>query len=269
MILGISSFTFPWAIGVEGYLHENRMTVTELLQKAIEFEVGALQIGDNMPVHLLKEWETEKLIIKAAINNIGLQLGMRGLKHEKLKEYIYLASKLNSQFVRVVIDEDGFHPTESEVIEVIKSILPLLKEKKILLAIENHDRFPALSLEKIIKNTSEQWVGICLDTANSIGAGEGINEVLNVLGKYTVNLHIKDFQIKRLNHKMGFIVEGCAAGDGMLDIPSLISEIKKYKKCKSATLELWSGHDDCMETTIAKENEWAKQSINYLKTILK
>ncbi|MEP6950378.1 MAG: TIM barrel protein, partial [Ginsengibacter sp.] len=131
--------------------------------------------------------------------------------------------------------------------------------------IENHDRFKAKDLEFIVQKTSTEYVGICLDTCNSLGAGEGIHEILPVLLPYTVNLHIKDFTIERVSHKMGFKVFGTPAGDGMLNIPWLLNEVSKYKKCKTATLELWMEEEKDIDTTIAKEKEWVEKSINYLK----
>ena len=137
-----------------------------------------------------------------------------------------------------------------------------------MLAIENHDRFSSVSLEKIILETDPNLIGICIDTANSIGAGEGINEVLQTLGPYTVNLHLKDFMIKRVSHKMGFIVEGVAAGDGILDIPFIVGQLDKTGKCKTATLEVWSNPEDSIEATLLKEKQWVERSIHYLKKIL-
>ena len=109
---------------------------------------------------------------------------------------------------------------------------------------------------------------MCLDTANSLGAGEGLGEVLAVLGSYTINLHIKDFIVKRLNHKMGFRISGCVAGTGIVDIPSLIGEISKHGRCHTAILEFWSDPESTIEETIEKETQGVEKSIEYLKTIL-
>jgi L-ribulose-5-phosphate 3-epimerase UlaE len=101
-----------------------------------------------------------------------------------------------------------------------------------------------------------------------LGANEGINEVTRVLGSHTVNLHVKDIIIKRLSHKMGFMIEGCAAGEGILNIPHIIQQLKPYNKCKTVTLEVWSQPEATIEQAIAKEKQWVETSIKYLKTIL-
>jgi len=65
---------------------------------------------------------------------------------------------------------------------------------------------------------------------------------------------------------MGFVIEGLPAGQGMLNIPSLIATIGKTGKCKSAILEQWTPPAESIEATIQKENEWAEMSIQYLLT---
>ena len=52
-----------------------------------------------------------------------------------------------------------------------------------------------------------------------MGAGEGFETVSEILLPYTINLHLKDFTIRRVSHKMGMIIEGTPAGKGMLNIP--------------------------------------------------
>jgi sugar phosphate isomerase/epimerase len=165
----------------------------------------------------------------------------------------------------VVIDDENFHPSEGEVISCIRKLLHLLRSENICLAIENHDRFTSLALERIIKETDSTIVGICLDTANSLGALEGPYETIKILAPYTFNLHIKDIRIARLNHKMGFAIEGCAAGDGMLNIPWIIEYVRKYGKCKTAMLEVWSNPEKTIEQTIINERDLVNKSLQYLK----
>ncbi len=54
MQLGISSYTFPWAVGIEGYIPAKPLTAFNLLDFAFENEIHFLQIGANFP-HVLQE----------------------------------------------------------------------------------------------------------------------------------------------------------------------------------------------------------------------
>lgn len=226
-----------------------------------------MQIGDNLPLHLLTESEHKALQTNAQQAGIQLEAGTRRLTTDHLKYYLDIAQNLHSPFLRVVIDDIDYHPSETEVIAVIREVIDDFKQANILLAIENHDRFPAQSLQRIIESTDPEWVGICLDTANSLGAGEGIRAVVATLAPYTVNVHIKDFTIRRVSHKMGFVVQGCAAGKGMLDVPWLLEQLQPYHRCRSAILELWSDPLATIEATIEQEHQWVAESFTYLKTL--
>lgn len=257
MQLGIGSYTFTWAVGVEGFMPNHPFSVEQLLHKACQLGVKRVQFCDNLPL-LNAHFQTD----------VEIEVGTRGLTATHLLNYLEVCQRFHSPFLRVVIDDAGYHPSEQEVIAVIKSVIEDFKQANVILAIENHDRFTVASLVRIIQQTDPQWVGICLDTANSLGAGEGIEEVVKGLAPYTVNLHVKDFIIKRAWHNMGFVVEGCPAGQGMLNVPWVLEQLRPYQRCISATLEIWSNPETTIEATIEKEANWANESISYLKTLL-
>jgi sugar phosphate isomerase/epimerase len=179
------------------------------------------------------------------------------------------AEKLHSPILRMVIDRQGFEPDLVDVISTISELVPEFRSRKISLAIENHDRFKSRQFEQIIQSVGSEWVGVCLDSVNSMGAGEGFAEVSRILIPYTINLHIKDFTIRRVSHKMGIIIEGTPAGKGMLNIGELVSALSERGLCRSAILELWTPPEPGIEDTILKEERWASESIDYLKHILK
>ena len=77
-------------------------------------------------------------------------------------------------------------------------------------------------LADIVTSIDSPNVGICLDTVNSFGSLEGPAVVVEALGPYVVNLHVKDFSIRRHDHNMGFTLTGTPAGQGQLDLPWLL-----------------------------------------------
>ncbi|HLA53592.1 MAG TPA: hypothetical protein VK618_09820, partial [Flavitalea sp.] len=81
--------------------------------------------------------------------------------------------------------------------------------------------------------------------------------------------HIKDINIKRFSHRMGFTISGAPAGRGQLDLRWILDTIaSQHSGCETCTLELWADPLPSREENIAQEREWAEQSINYLKQIL-
>lgn len=257
MELGIGTYTYTWAVGVPGFMPPQPLTVVDLLGKARRSGIDRVQFCDNLPL-LTADFNTD----------MAIEVGTRGLTVAHLSEYLEVCRRFRSPFLRVVIDESDYHPSEQEVITVIREVIEDFKQANVVLAIENHDRFTVASLVRIIQETDPTWVGICLDTANSLGAGEGIQEVVKGLAPYTVNLHVKDFTIKRTWHNMGFLVEGCPAGKGMLNVPWVLEQLRPFRRCISATLEIWSNPEPTIEATVAKEAAWAEESIVYLKQLV-
>jgi 3-oxoisoapionate decarboxylase len=91
---------------------------------------------------------------------------------------------------------------------------------------------------------------------------------VRTLGPHVVNLHLKDFTIRRADHMMGFVLEGCPAGEGQLNVPWLLSELLSYGRAPNAIIELWPRPEATVEETIAKEREWLKRSVANLRAQL-
>jgi sugar phosphate isomerase/epimerase len=109
---------------------------------------------------------------------------------------------------------------------------------------------------------------VCLDTVNSFAALEPPEVVVRTLAPYTVNLHVKDFDVVRVGHQLGFSIEGKPAGKGRLDIPWTIEYLKSKGRDPNAILELWTPYAGTVELTIAREEEWAAESMRYLREII-
>jgi 3-oxoisoapionate decarboxylase len=265
MILGISSFTYGWSIGTREGISVPPMNETDLVNQARAFGVQCLQIGDNLPLHTFPKDRLQALKYLIDKHRIRLEVGARKLTPHHLAQYLDIASYFSSPLLRFVIDGDHYEPGNAEVVGLLKEVVPELRERNIILGIENHDRFRAQELADIMEQVGDDRVGICLDCVNSMGAGEGLEWVARILAPYTVNLHIKDFSIARFPHQMGFTIRGTPAGTGMLNLPWLLDLLAPYHRCQSAILEQWVVPETDQLSTIQKEKEWAVESMHYLK----
>lgn len=263
MILGLSTFAYGWSFGANGQAPV--MDVFDLIKLASGSGLYCLQLGDNCPVHLFSEKNLYALKKATDDHNIRLEVGARMLTPDHLNHYIQIAASLGSPLLRFVVDGSDYEPKEKDIVATIRNVLPKLKKQNITLGIENHDRFRAEELGKIMDAISDENVGICLDTVNSIGAGEGLDWVTTILAPYTVNLHIKEFSIKRFSHNMGFAVSGAPAGEGMMNLHSIMRALEKSGRCQSAVLEQWVPEQSTHSNTVALERSWADRSIEYLK----
>jgi sugar phosphate isomerase/epimerase len=243
-------------------------TSDTLLDFAVAHRVPVIQFGDNLPLHTLSDVALSALEARARAHRVAIETGARGLTAPHLERYIKISRQLGARFLRFVIDAQGFEPPLAEVTAIIREALPVLRDAHVVLGVENHDRFPCAALRRLVDSLASEHVGICLDTANSLGAGEGIGQVLNQLAPVCVNLHVKDFAIERLPYLMGFMVTGRALGEGMLPLDDVLAAVHASGRCSTAVVELWTPPETNAAATLAKETSWAHQSIEILRNAL-
>ena len=266
MQLGISTYTYTWAIGVPGSMPAQPLPALGLLDKAKVLGVRLVQVADNLPLDRLSHADVDAFAQRATDDGIAIEVGTRGIRPDHLRTYLNLAQRLGSPILRVVVDTADHHPGEDEIIATIRDFVPELQHADVCLAIENHDRFQVSTLARILQRIDSPNVGICLDTVNSFGALEGPDVVVETLGPWVVNLHVKDFDVCRASHQMGFAIEGRPAGQGRLDVPWLLEALRE--RTFNAILELWTPPETTIEATIAKENAWAIASVTYLRQFI-
>lgn len=263
MNFGIGTYTFGWAMEI-GSRNADARPEQDLLDFARSRAIRLVQFGDNLPLHTFPAERLHALRRMGQEGGFEFELGARRLEKAHLLRYAGLAEFFNARLLRFVIDDAAYTPGLEEVAKLLTAHLGLLEEKGLFLAIENHDRFKAVELAQLMETVNSPQVGICLDTVNSLGANEGGEWVVRTLAPFTLNLHVKDFEIRRLPHKMGFTVSGKPAGQGMLDLPRVMAELAPFGRLQSAILELWTPPEQEIALTLRKERQWAEESLNYL-----
>jgi sugar phosphate isomerase/epimerase len=240
----------------------------DLVDRARALDVGVVQFGDNLPLDRLPAHELRSFATYAFDQGITVELGIRGIAPDHVRRYLRLAEHLQVSILRVVTATAEYQPGAEEIIAAMNAILPDLSSASVCLALENHDCFASRTLAGIVEQLGSQSVGICLDTANSLGALEGPDVVARTLAPWTVNLHVKDVIVRRLDHGLGFIVEGCPAGQGQIDLPGLLALLRRHKRDPNVILEQWTPPGEKVTETIAREKAWAETGIGYLRTLL-
>jgi 3-oxoisoapionate decarboxylase len=265
--LGLGSYGVAWSIGVPGYPPPSApLDAHGLIALADSLGLKVVQIADNIPLHTFDDVALARLRDDADARGIRIEVGVRGIQPDHLARCIGLAAYFRSPILRVVVDSAGHHPSPDEVVEVVRAALPLLDARGIVLAIENHDRFKARMLADMVEKLDSPRVGICLDTVNSFGALEGPAAVLDALAPHVVNLHVKEFVVRRAPHNMGFTISGAPAGSGMLDLFWLLDRLRG--RAFNAIIETWLDPLDTPDATAAREQEWVRASVAYLRTLI-
>lgn len=269
MKLGIGSYTYVWGVGVAGNPRPKEpLSPRALLDRAVALGVRVVQLCDNTSLPAASNGDIADLRRAADERELQLEYGAAGIEPQHLRRQIDIAARLRAPILRLVLDAGGHAPSPEEARTLLAPQIRELEKTGVTLAIENHDRFKAATLRRLIDELGSSHVGVCLDTANSFGAAEGPEEVLETLGPLAVGWHLKDFQVRRLPHRFGFAIEGCPAGRGQLDIIHWIGRLRSMGRDMNAIVELWPPAEATVEAAVEKEARWAVESVDYLRRFI-
>ncbi|MGD0003607.1 MAG: TIM barrel protein [Anaerolineaceae bacterium] len=278
MKLGINAYTFMWSIGFQApnpaypdrvACPAHPLTPLGLLEKAHHLDVRLVQTGPNLPLDRLPDGELERFIRQAQEWNITLELGTRGLDYDHLVKQVALAERIGAGLIRTLPEIDGNYASEGQLIlPVVRKVLPVLEKAGIKLGIEN-GRMPADELSTTLDEIGSPYVGVVLDMVNSLAVAEGWKEVTRKLARHVMCVHYKDFIMRRAWHMMGFTCEGTPSGKGMVDTRWLLEAIKISPYDFNVIIELWPPEQPHLEDTIRLEQQWAEESVHYLRQFIK
>jgi len=262
MKLGIGSYALAWSIGVPGYAAPSRpLAAEELLKLAAEAGVRLVQIADNMSLERMSDDELARIKNTSDALGIELETGMRGTEPDRLLRHLDIANALGAKMLRTLVETPDVGAAERQ----LREALPAFERAGVTIGVENHGLHTTRQLTELFDRIGSPYVGSCLDTVNSFGAVEDPERVVDALVPYIVNLHIKDFEIRRIDHQMGFVVIGAPSGRGRLNIPELLEKIVRAGKSPTAIVELWTPYDGGVDRTARTEREWLAESLAYLK----
>ena len=239
-----------------------------LLEKAVEANVPVVQIADNLPLHDLQDAELDRLRGAAGERALTLEAGTRGVDPEHLARYVEIANRIGARVLRTVLSGSLCGPQQLAAAETsIRQVLPALERQGVTLALENNEAFSATEFAGLIQRIESPHVGICLDTANSLGRPETLRTVVETLAGYAVMLHAKDYDIQRIDTRMGFSVVGKPVGEGRVDFEWVLAELHRRGRTGiSVIVEHWPPFAGTIEETIRKEEEWLARSVQFLRS---
>lgn len=273
MKLAISSYTFSWGFGTAGYPQPAApLTPERLLAIARSMSVSTVQIADNSPLDELDPSRLDELIARARDEGITLELGTSGTDPENLRRYVQLATRCGAEVLRSVPkgtvaigDEEADRAFTDATVASVSSVVDELEAAGVTLCLENYEGYSVHSLRRAIDRLASTRVRVCLDSLNSLGRSEGYETVVDALADVTGNLHVKDYRARRLDHRLGYLVEGTPAGEGDLPIRALLRTVPPDV---SVVLEQWTPWAGSIEETTTREMDWARRSVAYLAPLV-
>lgn len=118
----------------------------------------------------------------------------------------------------------------------IARALPILEKHRMPMGIENHKDWTTDDLVALMKEYGSEYLGVCLDTGNSISLLDDPMDVVTRLSPYAVCTHVKDMAVKE--YPEGFLLAEVPMGEGMLDMRAVLGTIAKARPRTKYTLEM-------------------------------
>lgn len=260
-MLGVGSYAFRWSVGIGDRRPPDPMSHLDVLEVAREEGLALVQFADNMPLHDLSSAAIEDLARRARQLGMTLEVGQQGSDMSLLSRYIEIARVLDAKILRMALDAADADIPLDKLSNDFHSALREVGDSGIVIAIENHFGFPSARLAELVQMVDSKSLGVCLDVANSICAGEWPEETIERLAPLTVNLHLKDYEITPDPYGVGFRIAGTPLGRGRTDISRVLDQIRRSGTDCNVILEHWLPWTDDPEELVRCERDWLRQSV--------
>ncbi len=102
---------------------------------------------------------------------------------------------------------------------------PIIERHAMRLAIENHKDWRTEELLDILRRAASPFIGVCIDTGNSIALLEDPMAVVEAYAPWAFSTHLKDMGVEE--YADGFLLAEVPLGSGFLDLPKIIGVIRR------------------------------------------
>ena len=109
--------------------------------------------------------------------------------------------------------------------EMLKRAEPVARTVGVKLAVENHKDFRTDELIDLLRGVSSEYVGVCVDTGNSIALLEDPPATIASLAPFALTVHLKDMGVEESSD--GFRLSEVPLGQGLLDLKTIVSTLRK------------------------------------------
>jgi sugar phosphate isomerase/epimerase len=263
--VGLNSFAFRWAIGTPDFRPIHPLTVFDLLDQAQGLGVDHLELDANLGLDMFDGAALRRVRGAAAERRLTIDLGTIGMHRQNLLRVLDMAQELGARRLRVHEDRKRWQPSVADLIEHVRSVLPVCRSYGVTLAVENHFFYGAREVAEIVNTIDDPHVGVSLDTGNPVARLEGWSEAVHLLAGRAVSLHLKDVASERRG--VGFYTTGRPLGKGMIDMHSVLAGVREAGRDVDVYLELWMDRVESEDATLRQEAEWVRESLDYARRL--
>jgi sugar phosphate isomerase/epimerase len=153
-----------------------------------------------------------------------------GTVDQQIVQGLRIARMIGSTCMRIVLGSFKHRPEIGRhlenMVKVIKSASPQIRDSGVKLAIENHNAdLQAREIKVLIEEVGRDVLGVNIDSGNPLAIMEDPHLTLEVLGPYVLTSHVRDTALWRIPE--GVAIRWCNMGEGNVDIDGWIKEFVK------------------------------------------
>lgn len=148
---------------------------------------------------------------------------------------------------------EQFHEYAKKGLKSLQLAEPVAARHHIRLAIENHKDQRINERLEVLKRLSSEYVGICVDTGNSIALLEEPMEVVKAYAPWAFSAHLKDMAVREYNE--GFLLSEVPLGEGFLDLSRMVEVLRRAQPAVRFSLEMITR--DPLRVPCLTEKYWA------------
>jgi sugar phosphate isomerase/epimerase len=261
--IGLSSYAFFWQLSDKV---SKPLSIHEALERTAALGVDLFQICDYAPLETMADDELRDVRSTADSLGISLELGTKGIRPEHLRKFLHIARILGAPLLRTMFNIPGHSPTADEAVEIFTEVLPEFKAAGVRIALETYEQVPTSRILEVVERVGSLYLGVCSDPANTVAALESPREVIDAVAPHVLNMHIKDFAFSRKEGWVGFTYSGAPLGEGLLDYDYMVEKLQPKERNINQIIEHWLPWQDSEDETIRLENQWTKQSLDFLRS---
>ena len=289
--LGMHSYTLhlsglgeSWGFQ-DAHAFEKSIDLFQLMDLAVEWGLDGLHIT-NVDLESLDPAHLAKVKAAAQAHDLYLEYNVSfnapcdPRVNSTVKDALLNGKAIGAELVKFSLDIERprplygtcFHPDVmrqlSDRYDEFKANIPLMEELGLTISIENHCDTYADEVIWLIQQLNHPDIGACVDTINSLVVLEGPEACVEKMAPYANCCHFCDNKL--VVDPDGTHSIGVAIGQGDIDCVKVLKTLREKAPLDRITFEVeYEIGNDSLEVAREKEIQACKESIDYLRNVLK
>ncbi|MCG8483583.1 MAG: sugar phosphate isomerase/epimerase [Clostridia bacterium] len=269
----------------DAHAFEKAVNLMQLMDLAVEWELDGLHIT-NVDLESLDPARLAEVKAAAEAHDLYLEYNVSfnapcdARVNASVKDALLNGKAMGADLVKFSLDIERprplygtcFHPDVmrqlSNRYDEFKTNIPLMEELGLTISIENHCDTYADEVIWLVRQLNHPNIGACLDTINSLVVLESPEVCVEKMAPYANCCHFCDNKLVVDPDGTHFI--GAPIGQGDIDCAKVLRTLKEKAPLDRIAFEVeYEMGDDSLEVAREKEIQACKESIDYLRNVLK